>query len=145
MCSLAMAANGADPAGPVFGFLLDRDACPGGTCLHPVLSLRPRLGEFPDNMETAAQKSLAKSDLHRVADHLSGLLLVMADFMHFVFEYVYPLAIFLDRNPASSFAIGARGDHTISTDHDTCRFGRHFHRVYSRPSCHRARMLVNDE
>ena len=103
MCSLALAANGVDPgSGPVFGYLLDRDACPGGTCLHPVLSLRPRLGEFPGNMETAVRKSLADSFFHCVADHLSGLLLVMADFMHFVFEYVYPLAIFLDRNPASS-------------------------------------------
>ena len=91
MCPLALSANEADPAGSVFGFLLDRDACPGGTCLHPVLSLRPRLGKFPGNMETAVRKSLADSSFHCVADHLSGMLLVMAVFVVSVFEHAYPL------------------------------------------------------
>ena len=114
MCSLALAANGADPAGSVFGFLLDRDACPGGTCLHPVLSLRPRLGEFPSNMETAVRKSLADSLFHCVADTLSGMLLDMAGFVYFVFEYEYPLTLFRCGNPASAFAIDAAGEYITS-------------------------------
>ena len=92
MRSLALDANGADPrSGPVFGFLLDRDARPGGICLHPMCSLRSRPGKFPGDMETAVRKSLADSSFHCVADHLSGLLLVMAVFVVSVFEYAYPL------------------------------------------------------
>lgn len=87
MYSLALAASGADPrSGPVFGFLLDRDARPGGICLHPMCSLRSRLGKFPGDMETAVRKSLADSLFHCVADTLSGMLLDMAGFVYFVFD-----------------------------------------------------------
>jgi len=107
-----MAANGADPgSGSIFGFLLDRDACSGGTCLHPVLSLRPRLGEFQGNMETAVQKSLADSFFHCVADHLSGMLLVMAGLVLSMFEYVYSLILFPCKNPASSVASDEKGEY----------------------------------
>ena len=77
MRSLALAANGADPAESVFGFLLDRDARPGGICLHPMRSLRSRPGKFPGNMETSVRKSLADSLFHCMADTLSGMLLDM--------------------------------------------------------------------
>ena len=110
MCSLALAANGADPgSGPVFGFLLDRDASPGGVCLHPMRSLRSRPGKFPGDMETAVRKSLADSLFHCMDDHLSGMLLVMAGLVLSMFEYVYSLILFPCKNPASSVAFDEKG------------------------------------
>ena len=114
MCSLALAANGADPgSGPVFGFLLDRDASPGGVCLHPMRSLRSRPGKFPGDMETAVRKSLADSLFHCMADTLSGMLLDMAGFVFSVFESVYPLTLFRCGNPESAFAIDLNGKYII--------------------------------
>ena len=111
MRSLALAANGADPgSGPVFGFLLDRDASPDATCLHSGLSLCPCLGKFPGDMETAVQKGLADSLFHCMADHLSGMLLDMAGFVLSVFETVWSLTLFRCKNPASSVAGDKEGD-----------------------------------
>ena len=115
MRSLALDANGADPgSGPVFGFLLDRDASPDATCLHSGLSLCPCLGKFPGDMETAVRKGLADSLFHCMADHLSGMLLDMDGFVLSVFETVWSLTLFRCKNPASAFAIDAAGEYITS-------------------------------
>ena len=96
MRSLALPATGADPgSGPVFRFKLDRAACRCGTCLHSGMCIRPRLGEFPGNMETAVRKSLAESSFFRLADHLSSLLLVLGVFVDCMFEYIDQLILIL--------------------------------------------------
>ena len=87
MRSRALPAARADPGfGPVFRFILDRDACRCGACLYSGVSIRPRLGEFPGDMEIAIRKSLAGSSFFRLADHLSGLLLDLGGFVHFMAE-----------------------------------------------------------
>ena len=87
MRSLALSAIHADPgSGPFFGFILDRDACRCGACLYSGVSLRPRPGQFAGNMEIAIRKSLAGSSFFRLADHLSGLLLDLGGFVHFMAE-----------------------------------------------------------